>query len=256
MIEQKRIVLTKERAGIEDAIIPLEDLGAEIIFFPTIKIVPLADYSKTDKYLLNLEYYNYLILTSVNAVEMFFDRIDKLGIPLNRLTQSIAAIGIKTGDMCKEYGLNVNLIPDEFSAEGMVKLFSVEKITGQKILIPASSLSRDYLQKNLTDLGNEVDAVPIYDVEIIDSEESRETIEYLKNEKADLFAFTSPSNYKNFCLLLKLVNPASYFENVDVAAIGSVTQKAIENNGVKVSIIPNEFTIESLVKKIVEYYSL
>lgn len=255
MIEQKRIVLTKERAGIEDAIIPLEDLGAEIIFFPTIKIVPLADYSETDKYLLNLEYYNYLIFTSVNAVEMFFDRIDKLGIPQNKLTQSIAAIGIKTADRCKGYGLDVNLIPDEFSAEGMAKLFADKKITGKKILIPGSFLSRDYLSQALAQIGNEVDMVPIYNVEKISADESSGTVESLQNNKADVFAFTSPSNFKNFCEILKLVNPADFFAGTVVAAIGNVTQKAIESKKVAVSIIPDEFTIESLVKKIAEYYS-
>jgi len=255
MIEHKRILITKERDGIEKSITPLEDLGAEIIFFPTIKIVPLADYSKTDKYLLNLEYYNYLILTSVNAVEMFFDRIDKLGMPLNRLTQSIAAVGIKTAERCKGYGLDVNLIPDEFSAEGMAKLFTDKKITGKKILVPGSSLSRDYLSQALTQLGNEVDMVPIYNVEKISADESSGIVESLQNKKADLFAFTSPSNFKNFCEILKLVKPADYFAGTVVAAIGNITQKAIESKEVAVSIIPDEFTIESLVKKIIEYYS-
>ena len=77
MIEQKRIIITKGKDGIEDELKPLEDLGAKIIYFPTINIVPLADYSKVDECLMQLNSYNYLIFTSVNAVEMFFERKDK-----------------------------------------------------------------------------------------------------------------------------------------------------------------------------------
>lgn len=70
----------------------------------------------------------------------------------------------------------------------------------------------------------------------------------------DLFIFTSPSTFENFIQIMDLNNPVNYFKKFDIAAIGPTTRSAIESKKVKVNIIPDEFTIDGLVKKVIEYY--
>jgi uroporphyrinogen-III synthase len=54
---------------------------------------------------------------------------------------------------------------------------------------------------------------------------------------------------------MNIDTPVSYFKNYDVAAIGPTTKSAIENNRVKVSIMPDEFTIKGLADKMIEFYN-
>ena len=77
----------------------------------------------------------------------------------------------------------------------------------------------------------------------------RQNIEQLNSRKPDVFIFTSPSTFENFLLIMNINNPVSYFKNYDVAAIGPTTKSAIENSKVKVSIMPDEFTIKGLGKQ-------
>ena len=83
---------------------------------------------------------------------------------------------------------------------------------------------------------------------------SHKNIEQLNSSKPDVFIFTSPSTFDNFLLIMNIDNPVSYFKNYNIAAIGPTTKSAIENNKVKVSIMPDEFTIKGLATKMVEFY--
>jgi uroporphyrinogen III methyltransferase/synthase len=70
-----------------------------------------------------------------------------------------------------------------------------------------------------------------------------------------LFVFTSPSTFENFLQIANVKNPFQYFSRFNVAAIGPTTKEAIESRKVKVNILPDEFTINGLTKKIIDYYS-
>jgi uroporphyrinogen III methyltransferase/synthase len=56
--------------------------------------------------------------------------------------------------------------------------------------------------------------------------------------------------------IVNIRNPEQYFGRLDVAAIGPTTKEAIEAKKVKVKILPDEYTIEGLINKIVEYYNV
>src|SRR4030067_124855 len=61
-----RVLVTKEHSeGFE----PLEELGAELIEFPTIEIVPPRNFSELDSAIDKIETYNWLIFTSRNGVK-------------------------------------------------------------------------------------------------------------------------------------------------------------------------------------------
>ena len=60
------------------------------------------------------------MFTSVNAVEIFLDRVQSLG-RLSELNQGIriCTIGPATAQKVKEYGCSVDLIPEIYQAEGV-----------------------------------------------------------------------------------------------------------------------------------------
>ncbi len=107
----------------------------------------------------------------------------------------------------------------------------------------------------LKELGAIIKSVPVYNVAIPSGENLKPSLQLLDSSNIDLFIFTSPSTFENFLQILNIKNPYQYFNRFDVAAIGPTTKDAIESRKVKVKILPDEFTINGLTKKIVEYYS-
>jgi len=123
------------------------------------------------------------------------------------------------------------------------------------VFIPRSAIGREELPKGLKDLGAIIKSVPVYNVSLPSGDKMKQSLEVLNNSDPDLFIFTSPSTFENFLLIMGIKNPVGYLGKFDVAAIGPTTKEAIENKNVKVEILPDEFTIEGLIKKIIEYYS-
>ena len=65
--------------------------------------------------------------------------------------------------------------------------------------------------------------------------------------------FTSPSTFQNFSEIQNVVDPVKYFRNMQLRQLVLQQKSAIENKKVHVNIIPDEYTIDGLVKSIVEY---
>jgi uroporphyrinogen III methyltransferase/synthase len=117
----QRILLTREHSeGFET----LEEMGAEIIQFPTVEIVSPETWDELDAAIGRISGYDWLIFTSGNGVKYFFRRLFEKDVDIRELRGlKICAIGKKTEDEVKKYGLKVDLVPEEFRAEGLIKAF-------------------------------------------------------------------------------------------------------------------------------------
>ena len=119
-----RILVTREHMeGFE----LLEELGAEIIEFPTIEIVPPETYDELDLSIDKIDTYNWIIFTSRNGVKYFFKRYFEKNKDIRDLKGiNICAIGIRTAQEIQKYGIKVDLVPEEFRAEGLIEAFAKE----------------------------------------------------------------------------------------------------------------------------------
>jgi len=111
------------------------------------------------------------------------------------------------------------------------------------------------LPRGLKDMGAIIKSVPVYNVSLPTKDHVKDNLEKLRKSNPNLFIFTSPSTFENFLQILNIINPSEYFRNYDVAAIGPTTKTAVENRRVKVNIMPDEYTLEGLIKKIITYYN-
>lgn len=250
----KKIFVTKNREDAEKAFASLIDAGAEIIYFPTISIVSKIDEELVKEKLSKAYVYDYLILTSGNAVEIFYEAALKYNPDLSHC--KIAAVGQSTAEKCRGLGFYVHLLPEEFSAKGLLKKFSGLDLDGKKILIPGSSLSREDLRLGLTELGAEVEFVPIYDVEEINEEVIHDELKNINLSDGDIFVFTSPSSFKNFIDALKIESIEKYFSNKIICAIGTTTEMAIKEKNIHVNIVPNIFSLAGVAAAIYEFYNV
>ena len=250
----KTILITRTVEQSKESSEVFKQLGANVITFPTLDIVPPSSWKEFDKIVKSRAQIDFIIFTSVHAVKMFVKRCSDLNLELDYTGLKVTAIGNKTSAICSRFNIPVQIIPRRFSSEGVVDELSNYNLKGKIVFIPRSEIGREDLPEGLEKLGAVIKVAPVYNVSIPPEEKIGKYLEILKNSKPDLFIFTSPSTFENFLEILKIKNPVKYFKNYDIAAIGPTTRAAIENHYVNVNIMPKEYTLNGLTKAIVEYY--
>ncbi|HSW53993.1 MAG TPA: uroporphyrinogen-III synthase [Ignavibacteriaceae bacterium] len=254
-LKGKTIVITRTIEQSQESAAALTNLGANVIIVPTLEIVPPSDWSKFDSVVSHPERIDFIIFTSVHAVQMFSERCQEIGAIINYNRIKVVAVGNKTSSYCHKNNISVNIVPEKFSAEGVIEVLSKYNLKNKVVFIPRSAIGREELPMGLKDLGAIIKSVPVYNVAIPSGDNVKTSLQQLDSSNVDLFIFTSPSTFENFLQIANIKNPFQYFGRFDIAAIGPTTKEAIESKKVKVNILPDEFTINGLTKKIVEYYS-
>ncbi|MCX6174583.1 MAG: uroporphyrinogen-III synthase [Ignavibacteriales bacterium] len=253
-LKNKTILVTKKKATVEKYFYQLKDEGANIIYFPTIKVIPKYDSSELTDAINRFAEYDYLIFTSSNAVKVLAEIIKSSSLDLTNI--KIAAVGEKTSEECSTNGINVDILPDEFSSKGLIKTFSKFDLNGKKIFIPCSSLSNEDLKFGLMELGAEVDLVNVYGVVPNDLSELTKEYEEIISRQPDIYIFTSPSSFNNFIRLMNITNVADYFKNNIICSIGFTTESAIKSFGLTVHIVPKMFSLQGISEAILKYFKL
>ncbi len=251
-LKNKIILITKEKENSSEFVSILESEGAKVFSFPTIKVIPVKDYSDLDGTLKCFNDFDYLILTSVNACKYFYNRIKALNVGIDFNHVKVIATGKKTALRCRELGIPVDNMPDNFSAKGIISLLAEKEIKNKKVLIPSSVIARDELREGLENLGANVYAIQSYDVIQPNEKEFESEIKILKEKIPDIFVFTSPSTFDNFQKIMNITD--EYFNNKTLCAIGPTTATAIKQKGLNVDIVPTEFTLTQLAYEIINYF--
>ncbi|GAB3060510.1 uroporphyrinogen-III synthase [Salinicoccus sesuvii] len=179
--------------------------------------------------------YDWLILTSRNAVEHFLPYIET--VQFNKL----ATIGRKTSERLEQEGLQIHFEPRDYSQEGFLSDFPVEE--GMRILYPASAQARPLLYDHLVAKGCDVEKFALY--QPVANRESKEKISKLLSQSPDAITFSSPSGVRAF---MKWFSPED-LGNITVSAIGQVTADALKAHGVH-AIQPDKETVEDMVKQL------
>jgi len=250
----KRIVITRSREQASVLSRQIAELGGAPYEFPTIKIAAPDDFSPLDAAIRNIASFQWIIFTSVNGVKVFTRRLHQLGGDIRDLKGvNLCAIGPKTKAILENYGLRVNYVPVEFRAEEIVAGLREKLKPGDKVLLPRADIARKILPRALGKLGAKVTEVVAYKT-IAEDNNSMEIVELLKSKKIDIVTFTSSSTVRNFLSMLQTPGIQDLMKNVLVACIGPITARTAEEAGLKVAIQAKEYTIEGLIKAIVEYF--
>jgi len=248
----QRILVTREHTEGFDL---LEELGAEIVEFHTIRIVPPDDWTELDRAIEKIDSYNWLVLTSVNGVKFFFRRLIERERDIRDLKGvRICAIGTKTAEEINKHGIKVDLIPKQFNAEGLVEAFmeanNSERLDGVRILLPRAQDARAVFPEKIKELGGEIDVFTAYKAEK-PATHGKRMKRFLKEGKITIATFTSAATFNNFMEIMG-EDAIGLLKDVTIAVIGPVTAKAVEKAGLKVGIMPEEATVEAMVNAIKE----
>ena len=247
----KHILVTRARAQASALTEKLTALGAACVETPVIRIVPPADgYAALDAAIEELHTYHWLIFTSVNGVEHFFARLHHAGRDTRALGYAkVAAIGSATAKALHSYGIDADLVPEEFRAEAVVEALKPILPPRARILLPRAQEARDVLPESLRAHGATVDVTPAYET-VPELSGGEELAERLRNGEIDFVTFTSSSTVKNLVHQLGNITP---LQQVKIACIGPVTAETARSFALEPDIIAENYTIDGLVDAIREY---
>lgn len=256
-LKGKRIVVTRAQEQVGDLIALLQDLGVDVIAIPTIEIAPPDSWEACDAAIEKLSGYDWLIFTSTNGVRFFIKRLEEKGHSISELNVAqIAAVGERTKAALKEIGVRVDLVPEEFRAEGLVKAFAKIDLRDKRILIPKAQESRDVLVNELIKFSAQVDAVAVYKNQPPAQSNIAEIVATLNGQPVDVLTFTSPSTARNFVEMIGRDTVQRWIRNgCKIAAIGGVTADALRELDFPVDIMPGKFTIPDLVNAIADFFT-
>lgn len=244
----QRILVTRPREQAGAFVRGLEALGAHVVVFPTVEILPLADNAALDRAIRGLPEQDWLVFTSANGVRHFLARREALACTDSLSRLSIAAIGPQTARLLEQRGLAVSLVPDEYRAEGILSALGPERVRGRRFLLARVAGARDVLPETLRRWGAEVDVVEAYRNEPVRDGAER-LLEVL--DRVDWVTFTSPSTVNAFMDLLAGAN-AEFPADVRVACIGPITADAARRRGLDVTAVAREYTVPGLIQAVVE----
>ena len=246
----KRIVVTRTRKQASVLSNKLRALGAHVIELPTIRIEPPSDLREFAELVQDAHMYDWIVFTSANGVEAFFDIFFKLYEDAREIGGvRIAAIGPATAQRVKDFHLHVDLQPDEFVAEAVSREFKKHgSIENLRILLVRAEKARDTLPKELSALGAIVDKAFAYRT-VPETRDTSGARRQLVEDGADLITFASSSTVENF-LALGLPWP----KGMRIATIGPITSKTVRDQGLKVDIEAHRHDIDGLVRVIRELF--
>lgn len=234
----------------------LRNLGAEVLEMPTIAITPPSSWADLDGAIAQLNQFDWLILTSANAVIFFTDRLAEMGLSKSNLYGiKLAVVGKKTASVLANYGLAPDFMPPSFVADSLVAHFP-EPLAGKNILFPrVESGGREVLVQAFRAGGAEVAEVAAYESRCPDAADGA-VLAALVEGQIDVVTFASSKTVRHFAKLVEQGLGEDWLaclDGVAIASIGPQTSDSCRELLGRVDVEAQEYTLEGLTAAIVDY---
>lgn len=251
----KRVIVTRARTQASALSKKLIGLGAGVIEIPAIKIVPAPDRGPLLKAAANAGSYDWIIFTSANGVNYFFEALYESGGDSRSLCGSnVCAIGPATADELKKHGIMADLIPEKFISTSIVKsLNEKNEITGKKFLLPRADIAPEAIVNDLKNGGASlVHSLTAYSTARAPFETDEKLKKIITSGDFDIVTFTSSSTAENFSKFIAELGMTN--SGIKCVAIGPITAMTAEKLGFSVEAVSEEHTIEGLTDTLKKYF--
>jgi len=239
-----RILITRPRIQADYFAEKLRSAGFEPIYFPVIEICPIENNTALDKAFGQLHCYAWMVFTSVNAVEVVFDKFSSLLLS-NRVGLKFVAIGPKTAEALKMRGIAPDFVPQEYVAEAILP--GLGDLKDKWVLLPRAEIARKELPEAIVKAGGIAHEISVY--KTLPTQPDPDGLSALKSG-VDVVTFTSASSVENFVAILRQnkVDPLNLPNNPLIACIGPITEQAARDEGFQNIGVAKEYTTEGLIE--------
>ena len=248
----KRILVTRAQHQASTLSRLLAERGAQPVELPAIDIQAVADTGELDRAISDLEHYQWVVFTSANGVEVFFQRLAELNLDSRWLKNiKIGVIGPATARALEKKGIVADYLPDVYTTEGLIDGLRRRNIAGHRFLLPRADIADKELTRGISQLGAEVHEIATYNT-VPAAEAILQAKQLLLSNKVDVITFTSSSTVSN--LLAALKGQEKAINGARIACIGPRTAGRAADAGLRVDIVASEHTIPGLVASIEQYF--
>jgi uroporphyrinogen III methyltransferase/synthase len=249
LLAGQTILVTRAAGQSSEFLDRLEQAGAAAISLPALEIRPPSSWEDLDRVIADLEQFDWLILTSSNAVEFFCDRMVDQGRDLRSLAGlRIAVVGQKTAKSLRSYYLKPDYVPPDFVADALVDHFP-DTVEGRRILFPrVETGGREILVRELSDRGAIVTEVAAYESGCPTAIAPLAQAALLSG-RADIITFASSKTVRHFAQLVRStpnLNLESLCDQLTIASIGPQTTIACREELGRCDLEAEQYTIEGL----------
>ena len=229
----KRIVITRAKEQSEDLFQRLLALDAVPISAPLIRFAPAEESGPLDVALRNLDGFDWLFLTSQNALRFVLERARVLGISLTQQATAIrvAAVAPVTAAAAEKAGLAVSYVSMKHQGIGLAEELGPQ-LQGRRVLLPRSDKADRELPEALRKVGAEVVDLIAYHTLETQTEENK-LPDIVRQGEMDAIVFYSPSAVHRFLDILRSEQTEMAKRKTLFVAIGPVTAAALRESGVK-----------------------
>lgn len=237
----KRILITRSRAQAEEFGEKLRVAGFEPIFFPVIEIQPIEDNVALERAVSKIDCYDWVVFTSVNAVDVVFDQMQNLELP------RVAAIGPKTAGALQARGITPDFVPDEYVAESILP--GLGDLRGKWVLLPRAEIARKALPEAICEAGGISHEIAVY--KTLPTQPNPEGLAALRSG-VDIITLTSSSTVHNLAAIARQhgLDPLHLPGNPLFACIGPITEQSARAEGLVNLVTARDYTTEGLVEVI------
>lgn len=248
----KTVLVTRAKGQAHELSALIEQNGGRAIEVPLIAFEAVEDNGRLDDAMAQLSSYKWLIFTSVNGVHFFMKRYkerfrNKMALPV-----SIAVVGEKTEAALWEYNVKADVVPTDYTAEGMVDVLVSHIEAGDRVLLARGNRGRHVLNDALAKIGAHLEDITIYKTTFPPVAKKKLNLLVEKQVPIDYVTFTSSSTVTHYVELVKQFRRQEALLQPKIACIGPIAANTARKLGLSVEIVPSTYTINALVEQLVK----
>jgi len=250
----KRVAITRAAEQSQPLLAALREQGAYPILLPMIAFASPDDLQPLDDALRHLPQYHWVFFTSQNAVRALQERAEHLKVLLCEATgcAQIAAVGPATAEAARAAGLSVTYVAKEHNGVALAQELQGE-VRGKRVLLPRSDRANHDLVETLQRLGAHPTEIIAYKT-LRPAPDDRHNLETILQDVPDAILFFSPSAVHHLRELLGSPSFLNLAEKSAFAAIGPVTERALQEAGVRRLIVASDTSASAILDSLATFF--
>ena len=251
----RRVVITRAAAQSAALAQELSARGALPIVLPLVSFAEPEDFAPLDRAIATIQQFDWLILTSVQAVRAIAERAADLREPLIRTGNQlrVACVGPVTAEAARNAKLPVEYVAGTHNGVGLANELD-GNLQGTKVLLPRSDRANPDLPVALQRYGANVTEVLAYRT-MRPTESDQQSLKQIVAGQADAILFFSPSAVQHFAELVGAEKLRAFQDMLAITAVGPVTARALREVGVERIVVASDTSAASVIDALEKHFA-
>jgi uroporphyrinogen III methyltransferase/synthase len=251
----KRIVITRSAAQSETLARELSARGAFPMVLPLVSFADPEDFAPLDAAILEIQRFDWIILTSAQAVRALVKRSEELKRSLIHAGSKlrIACVGPVTAGAVRQAGLPVEYVAETHTGAALAEELG-NRLRGAKVFLPRSDRANPDLPPALKRHGAQVTEVIAYRT-LRPTDVEERNLKQIAEGAADAVLFFSPSAVQHFAEMFGSEQLRGLQDKLAITAVGPVTANALREAGVGRTVLAGDTTAAAVVEALEEHFA-